>query len=93
MTMGVGIYKQSLLLLTNASKDVITKSKARELFLHYKTYTVRQNKPNYRKPLYNGHLETTETGRSSQAVCYMEVPLYLEFLSTKHADLVLKYVR
>ena len=72
MTMSLG--KQSLLLLTNASIDVITKSKARELFLHYKTYTVRQNKPNHRKPLYNGHLETTETGRSSQAVCYMEVP-------------------
>ena len=32
MTMGLGIYKQSLLLLTNASEDVIAKSKARELF-------------------------------------------------------------
>ena len=37
MTMGLGIYKQALLLLTNASEDVITKSKATELFLHYKT--------------------------------------------------------
>ena len=31
MTMGLGIYKQSLL-LTNTSEDVIAKSKARELF-------------------------------------------------------------
>ena len=77
MTMGLGIYKQSLLLLTCASEDVVTKSKARELFLHYKTYTVRQNRRNSRKPLYSGHLQTTDTGRSSQAVRYMEVPLYI----------------
>ena len=37
--MGVGTYKQLLLLLTNASEDVITKLKAKELFLHHKTYT------------------------------------------------------
>ena len=42
MTMGLGIYKKSLLLLTNTSEDVIIKSKARELFLHYKTYKVCQ---------------------------------------------------
>ena len=76
MTMGLGIYKQALLLLTNASEDVITKSKARELFLHYKTHKVRQNKRNNRKPLYSGHLQTTNTERLSQAVRYMEVPLY-----------------
>ena len=76
MTMGFGIYEQSLLLLTNASEDFITKSNARELFLHYKTYKVRQNKRNSRKPLYSGHLQTTDTGRLSQAVHYMEVPLY-----------------
>ena len=76
--MGLGIYKQSLLLLTCASEDVITKSKARKLFLHYKTYTVRQNRRNsIRKPLYSGHLQTTDTGRSSQAVRYLEVPLYI----------------
>ena len=40
MTMGFGIYEQSLLLLTNASEDFIAKSKARELFLHYKIYKV-----------------------------------------------------
>ena len=57
MTMGFGIYEQSLLLLTNASEYVITKSKARELFLHHKTYKVRQNKRNSRKPLYSGHLD------------------------------------
>ena len=61
MTMGLAIYKESLLLLTNASEDVIIKSKARELFLHYKTYKVRQNKQNSRKPLYSGHLQTTDT--------------------------------
>ena len=44
-------YKKSLLLLTNVSEDVITKSKATELFSHYKTYTVRQNKQNSRKPI------------------------------------------
>ena len=76
MTMGLAIYKESLLLLTNASEDVIIKSKARELFLHYKTYKVRQNKQNSRKPLYSGHLQTMDTRRSSQAVRYMEVPLY-----------------
>ena len=74
--MGLGIYEQSLLLFTNASEDVITKSEARERVLHYKTYTVRQNKRSSRKPLHSGHLQTTETGRSSQAVRYMEVPLY-----------------
>ena len=76
MTTGPGIYKQALLLLTNASEDVITKSKARELFLHYKTHKVHQNKRNSRKPLYSGHLQTTDTGRLSQAVRYMEIPLY-----------------
>ena len=77
MTVGLGIYKKSLLLLTNTSEDVIIKSKARELFLHYKTYyKACQNKQNSRKPLYSGHLQTTDTRRSSQAVRYMEVPLY-----------------
>ena len=76
MTMGLGIYKKSLLLLTNTSEDVIIKSKARELFLHYKTYKVCQNKQNSRKPLYSGHLQKTDTRHSSQAVRYMEVPLY-----------------
>ena len=63
MTMGLGIYKKSLLLLTiNTSEDVIIKSKARELFLHYKTlYKVCQNKQNSRKPLYSGHLQKTDT--------------------------------
>ena len=76
--MGLGIYgyKQTLLLFTNASEEVITKSEARKVFLHYKTYSARQNKRNGRKPLYNGHLQITDTGRSSQAVCYMEVSLY-----------------
>ena len=60
MTMGLGIYKKSLLLLTNTSEDVIIKSKARELFLHYKTYKLCQNKQNSSKPLQrtspnNGH--------------------------------------
>ena len=76
MTMGLSIYKKSLLLLTNTSEDVIIKSKARELFLHYKTYKVCQNKQNSRTPLYRGHLQTTDTRRSSQAVRYMEVSLY-----------------
>ena len=58
MTMGFGIYKQSLLLLTNASEDFITKSNARELFLHYKTYKVRQNK---RETV--GNLCTTDTSK------------------------------
>ena len=60
--MGLGIYEQSLLLFTNASEDVITKSEAREVVLHYKTYSVRQNKRNSRKltsiqrtPPNNGH--------------------------------------
>ena len=56
MAMGLGMYKKSLLLLTNTSEDVIIKSKARELFLHYKTYKVCQNKQNSRKPLYSGVL-------------------------------------
>ena len=77
MTMGFGIYEQSLLLLTTASEDFITKSKARELFLHYKTYKVRQNKRNSRKPMYSEHLQTTDTGRLSQAVHYMKVALYI----------------
>ena len=72
------IYKQSLLLFTNASEDVIINSEAREVFLHYKTYTVRQNKRNSREPLHCGHLQTTDTGRLSQAVRYMEAPLYIE---------------
>ena len=82
MTMGLGIYKKSLLLLTiNTSEDVIIKSKARELFLHYKTlYKVCQNKQNSRKPLYSGHLQKTDTRHSSQAVRYMEVPLYFLFI-------------
>ena len=42
--MGLGIYEQSLLLFTNAFEDLITKSEAREGLLHYKTYSVRQNK-------------------------------------------------
>ena len=76
--MGLGIYmNQTLLLFTNASEDLITKSEAREGVLRYKTYTVRQNKRSSRKPLYSGHLQTTDTGRSSQAVRYMEVPLYI----------------
>ena len=50
----MGTYKKSLLLLTNVSEDIITKSKATELFSHYKTYTVRQNKRNSRKPLSAG---------------------------------------
>ena len=75
MTMGLCIYKISLLLLTNSFEDVIIKSKARELLLPYKTYKVCQNKKNSRKPLYSGHLQTTDTRRSSQAVRYMEVPL------------------
>ena len=83
MTMGFGIYEQSLLLLTNASEYVITKSKARELFLHHKTYKVRQNKRNSRKPLYSGHLQTTDTGRLSQAVRYIKVPLYLHIHAIK----------
>ena len=74
--MGLGIYEQSLLLY--ASEDVITKSEAREVVLHYKTYSARQNKRNSRKPLYSGHLQTTDTGRSPQAVRYMEVPLYIK---------------
>ena len=73
--MGLGLYKQTLILFTNASEDVTTKSEAREVFLHYKTYTVRQNKRNSRKPLHSGHLQITDIGRSSQAVRYMEVPL------------------
>ena len=73
--MGLGIYEQSLLLFTNASEDLITKSEAREGVLHYKTYTVHQNKQSSRKPLYSGHLQTMETGLSSQAVRYMEVSL------------------
>ena len=77
--MGLGIYEQSLLLFTNASEDLITKSEVREGVLYYKTYTVRQNKRSSRKPLYSGHLQTTDTGRSSQAVRYMEVPLYYSF--------------
>ena len=77
MTMDFGMCEQSLLLLTNASEDFIAKSKARELFLHYKIYKVRQDKRNSGKPLYSGHLQTTDTGRLSQAVHYMEVPLYL----------------
>ena len=36
MTMGLGTYKKTLLLLTNTSEDVIIKSKAKELFLHTK---------------------------------------------------------
>ena len=47
----MGTYKKSLLLLTNVSEDVITKSKATELFSHNKTYIVHQNKRNSRKPL------------------------------------------
>ena len=78
--MGLGIYKQALLLFTNASEDVITKSEAREVFLHYKTYSVRQNKQNSRKPLCSGHLQTTDTGRSSQTVRYMEVPLCMNII-------------
>ena len=61
--MGLGIYEQSLLLFTNAFEDLITKSEAREGLLHYKTYSVRQNKRNSRKPLHSGHLQTTDTGR------------------------------
>ena len=75
--MGLGIYEQSLLLFTNVSEDFIAKSEAREMFLHYDTYTVHQIKRSSRKPLYCGHLQTTDTGRSSQAVRYMEVPLYI----------------
>ena len=52
--MGLGIYGQSLLLFTNASEDLITKSEAREGVLYYKTYTVHQNKRNSRKPPNNG---------------------------------------
>ena len=66
--MGLGIYEQSLLLFTNASEHVITKSEAREVVLHLKICTVRQNKRNCRKPLHSGHLKTTDTGRSSEAV-------------------------
>ena len=62
--MSLGIYKQSLLLFTNASEEVITKSEAMDV-LHNKTYSVRQNKRNNSKPLYSGHLQTTDTGRSS----------------------------
>ena len=51
-----------------ASEYVLTVSEA-----HHKTYTVRQNKGNSMKPLYSGHLHTTDTGGSSQAVRYMEV--------------------
>ena len=40
MTMGLGIYKKSLLLLTDTSEDVIIKSKVRELFLHYKVQNI-----------------------------------------------------
>ena len=60
----------------HASEDVIIKSEAKEVFLHYKTYSVRQNKRNSRQPLHCGHLQTTNTGRSSQAVRYIEAPLY-----------------
>ena len=42
--MGLGIYEQSLLLFTNASEDVITKSEAREVVLHYKTYSACASK-------------------------------------------------
>ena len=73
--MGLDIYEQSVHLFTNASEDLITKSEAREGVLHYKTYTVRQNKRTSREPLYSGHLQTTDTGRSSHTVCFMEVPL------------------
>ena len=59
-----------------ASECVITESEAREVFSHYKTYTVRQNKGNSMKPLYSGYLQKTDTGGSSQAVRYMEVSLY-----------------
>ena len=79
--MGLGIYERSLLLLTNASEDLITKSEAREGALHYKTYSIGQNKRSSRKPLHSGHLQTTNTGRLSQAVRYMEVPLYKHPLS------------
>ena len=75
--MGLNIYKQSLLLFTNASEHIMIKSEAREVFLHYKTYTVRQNKRNSKEPLHCGHLQTTDTARSSKAVRYMEAPLYL----------------
>ena len=75
--MGLGIYEQSVLLFTNASEDLITTSEVREVVLYYKTYTVHQSKRSSRKPLHSGHLQTTDTGRSSQAVHYMEVPLYI----------------
>ena len=87
--MGLGIYEQSLLLFTNASEDLITKSKAREGVLHYKTCTVRQNKRSSEKPLNSGHLQTTDTGRSSQAARYMEVPLYTS--SSVNSKKVIKF--
>ena len=71
--MGLDKYKQSLLLFTNASEDVKTKSEATEVVLHNKTYIVCQNKQNSRKPLYSGHLQTTDAGRSSQANRFIEV--------------------
>ena len=60
-------------------EHVTTKSEARKVFLHYKTYSERQNKRNSTKPLHSGHLQTTDTGRLSQAVRYIEVPLYSKF--------------
>ena len=79
--MGLGIYEQSLFLLfTNASEDLTTKLEAREGALHYKTYSIGQNKRSSRKPLHSGHLQITDTGRLSQAVRYMEVPLYVQYL-------------
>ena len=54
--MDLGIYEQSLLLFTNASEDLITKSKAREGALDYKTYTVRQSKA-------VGNLYTADTSK------------------------------
>ena len=59
-------------MFTNASEHVTTKSEARNVFLRYKTYSVRQNKQNSREPLHSGHLQTTDTKRLSQAVRYME---------------------
>ena len=73
--MGLGICKQSLLFFTNAFEEIVTKSEAREVFLHYKTYTVRQNKRN--------STFSYDTGRSSQAVRYMEDPLYSRYCCTR----------